>query len=41
LCGEKGRGLARNKAIELSNGDCLAFLDSDYVWHPEKLEKQL
>jgi glycosyltransferase involved in cell wall biosynthesis len=36
-----GAALARNKAIEFSNGDYLAFLDSDDVWYPEKLEKQL
>jgi glycosyltransferase involved in cell wall biosynthesis len=36
-----GAALARNKAIELSKGDYLAFLDSDDLWLPEKLEKQL
>jgi glycosyltransferase involved in cell wall biosynthesis len=36
-----GAALARNKAIELSNGDYLAFLDSDDLWYPEKIEKQL
>jgi glycosyltransferase involved in cell wall biosynthesis len=36
-----GAALTRNKAIEFSNGDYLAFLDSDDVWFPEKLEKQL
>lgn len=36
-----GAGIARNKAIELSKGDYIAFLDSDDQWHPEKLEKQL
>ncbi|GHU55150.1 putative teichuronic acid biosynthesis glycosyltransferase TuaG [Spirochaetia bacterium] len=36
-----GAALCRNKAIELSQGQCLAFLDSDDLWMPEKLEKQL
>jgi teichuronic acid biosynthesis glycosyltransferase TuaG len=36
-----GAALCRNKAIELSRGDYLAFLDSDDIWLPEKLEKQL
>jgi glycosyltransferase involved in cell wall biosynthesis len=36
-----GAALARNKAIEYSNGNYLAFLDSDDLWYPEKIEKQL
>jgi glycosyltransferase involved in cell wall biosynthesis len=36
-----GAALARNKAIEISHGDYLAFLDSDDIWLPEKLKKQL
>jgi len=36
-----GAALSRNKAIELSRGQYLAFLDSDDLWAPEKLEKQL
>jgi glycosyltransferase involved in cell wall biosynthesis len=36
-----GTALCRNKAIELSKGQYLAFLDSDDLWMPEKLEKQL
>ena len=31
----------RNKAIELSKGDILAFLDADDLWQPTKLEVQL
>jgi radical SAM protein with 4Fe4S-binding SPASM domain len=34
-----GVGAARNKGIVLSNGDLLAYLDTDNVWHPEFLEK--
>ncbi|TXD49139.1 glycosyltransferase family 2 protein [Polaribacter sp. IC073] len=36
-----GAGIARNKAIEEATGNFIAFLDSDDLWHPEKLEKQL
>lgn len=36
-----GAAISRNKAIELSQGEYLAFLDSDDLWLPEKLEKQL
>jgi glycosyltransferase involved in cell wall biosynthesis len=36
-----GAAVCRNKAIELSQGEYLAFLDSDDLWIPEKLEKQL
>lgn len=36
-----GAAACRNKAIELSQGDYLAFLDSDDLWLPEKLERQL
>jgi glycosyltransferase involved in cell wall biosynthesis len=36
-----GTALCRNKAIEISTGEYLAFLDSDDLWMPEKLERQL
>ena len=32
---------ARNKAIELSKGDYICFLDTDDTWYKEKLEKQI
>lgn len=34
-------GSARNKAVKLSNGKYLAFLDCDDLWMPEKLRFQL
>lgn len=36
-----GSGLTRNKAIEFAKGVFIAFLDSDDIWHPKKLEIQL
>ena len=37
----KGAAFSRNKALREANGKWIAFLDSDDVWMPEKLEKQL
>ena len=34
-------GQARNLALEKCQGDFIAFLDSDDVWFPRKLEKQI
>ena len=39
----KHSGIAdtRNQCLKMAKGHFLAFLDSDDLWHPEKLEQQL
>lgn len=37
----KGSAFSRNLALQNAKGKWIAFLDSDDLWHPEKLEKQI
>lgn len=37
----KGAAAARNKGIDIAEGDFIAFLDSDDIWYPTKIEKQV
>lgn len=36
-----GAAFSRNRAIEKANGRYIAFLDSDDIWLPDKLKKQI
>lgn len=36
-----GAAISRNRAIEVANGEFVAFLDSDDIWLPNKLERQI
>lgn len=37
----RGSAYSRNVALQNANGKWIAFLDSDDVWFPEKLERQI
>lgn len=36
-----GAAVSRNKALAMASGKWIAFLDSDDLWTPDKLEKQI
>ena len=36
-----GAAVARTTAMQMANGTYMAFLDSDDIWFPDKLEKQI
>ena len=41
LTSNRGVSAARNAGIRASDSEWIAFLDSDDLWHPEKLSRQM
>ena len=41
LSSNSGAAVARTRAMEKAKGEYIAFLDSDDIWLPDKLEKQI
>lgn len=41
LGGNSGVGTARNKAVEVAEGDYIAYLDDDDEWFPDKIREQI
>jgi glycosyltransferase involved in cell wall biosynthesis len=37
----RGKAAARNRAVELADGELIAFCDSDDCWYPDRIERQL
>jgi glycosyltransferase involved in cell wall biosynthesis len=37
----EGKAATRNAAVELAEGELVAFCDSDDCWHPNRIERQL
>ena len=40
-CEHRGKAAARNTAAELASGEYLAFCDSDDLWYPDRLARQV